>query len=702
DMRDAYKAAVTPPGGRFPELYNSARDYDGHGTHTATTAAGNAGVPATVFNVDRGPVSGIAPRARLIVYAACGAGGCATSDLVASIDQAVADGVDVINYSIGSPTPSLTGADELAFLFAADANVWVAASNGNEGPGAQTTGSPASVPWVTSVGASTQDRTFSATARLGNGQLAIGASITNGTGGAKPLVDAATLGNELCQARATGPTFSAPVTGKIVLCLRGGNARVDKSRVVAAAGGAGMILYNPNDVQALVTDSHWVPSVHVNFTTGRAIKAYIAAAPATARATLLAGKKVRSQGSVMADFSSRGPNGAAADIIKPDVTAPGVNILAGQTPTPWIGNDGPGAPGQLFQSISGTSMSSPHVAGLFALLRQEHPDWTAAMAKSAVMTTARQDVTKEDASTPADPFDMGAGHVDPAGPPSRAGSMFSPGLVYDAGLFDYYGFMCDAAPIIFLDPVSTCAGLEGGGYPTTAADLNLASIGVSSIVGTRTVQRTVTSVADATRTFVASVEAPAGFDVTVEPSSIRLAPGESETYTVTFTRVDAAYDEWSFGSLTWTSGGYEVRSPLAAQAQVLAAPDAVQGEGVEGSVTVPVRFGYTGEYTAGAHGPVPATRTPGTVTQDPDRTFVRTDPAGTTAVPITVSGSAFLRIALATADLSPPNPNTDIDLYLYDAAGDEVGSSGASSTNELIELAVPEDGTYTLYVHGWQ
>ena len=128
----------------------------------------------------------------------------------------------------------------------------------------------------------------------------------------------------------------------------------------------------------------------------------------------------------------------------------------------------------------------------------------------------------------------------------------------------------------------------------------------------------------------------------------------------------------------------------------------VQGEGVDGTVTVPVRFGYTGAYTAAAHGPVPATHTPGTVTQDPDRTFVPSDPSGTTAVPITVSGSAFLRIALDTADLTPPNPNTDIDLYLYDAAGQEVGSSGASSTHELIELAVPEDGIYTLYVHGWQ
>ena len=334
-------------------------------------------------------------------------------------------------------------------------------------------------------------------------------------------------------------------------------------------------------------------------------------------------------------------------------------------------------------------MSSPHVAGLFALLRQAHPDWSAAMAKSAVMTTARQDVTKEDASTPADPFDMGAGHVDPAGRPSRGGSMFSPGLVYDVGLFDYYGFLCDAAPSVFPDPDATCDALEGGGYATTAANLNLASIGDASFVGSTTVQRTVTSVNGSTRRYTVDIEDPPGYEVSVEPASIRLAPGESATYEVTISRTDAAFDEWSFGALTWRSGTYEVRSPIAVQSSNFAAPEVVVGEGVEGTVTVPVRFGYTGAYSAAAHGPVPVTRTPGTVAQDPDQEFDPDDPTGTTAVPLELTGSAFLRIALDTADLTPPNATTDIDLYLYDEAGNEVASSGAGSTNELIEVVVP-------------
>jgi subtilisin family serine protease len=687
DMRIAYKQFVGP------EVYNSARDYDGHGSHTAATAAGNAGVEASMFGIDRGTVSGVAPRARIIAYSACGDLGCFTSDLVGAIDQAVADGVQVINYSIGGGA-SLTDPADLAFLFAADANVWTATSNGNNGPGAATVGGPASVPWVTSVGASTQDRTFSSTIRLGDGTLAIGASVTAGTSGALPLVDAADLGNQLCD---PAVAFTGDITGKVVLCQRGVTARVEKSRAVAEQGGAGMILANTDDAQALVTDTHFVPSAHVNATTGQAIAAYIDAAGAGATAQLTAGQRVDAQGSVMADFSSRGENPVAPDIIKPDVTAPGVNVLAAHTPTPVFG-----APGQLFQSISGTSMSSPHVAGLFALLRQAHPDWTAAQAKSAIMTTARQDVTKEDAVTPADPFDMGAGHVDPAKRVDKPGSMFDPGLVYDAQLFDYFGFLCDAEPAIFVDPEGTCSTLDASGYPIEATNLNLASIGASSVAGSTTVQRTVTSVASKTVTFTPRVEAPPGFDVVVTPKRLRLAPGESATYEVTLTNVGSPVDTWQFGSLTWKGAGYEVRSPIAVKGSLFDAPASVEGTGTDGSVTFPVQFGYEGAYAAAPHGPVAATRTPGTVGQDPDQTFDPADPTGTTAVPITTAGSAFLRIELETADLTPANPDIDIDLFLYDSGGQQVAASTAGGTAESIELTLPADGTYTLYVHGWQ
>jgi subtilisin family serine protease len=555
DMRITYNQV------NGPETFDSARDAEGHGTHTASTAAGNADVDAEIFGVPRGTVSGVAPRARVIAYKACGELGCFGSDTAAAIDQAVADGVDVINYSLGSAEASI-GPDALAFLNAADAGVFVAASAGNDGPAEATISTPSTMPWLTSVGASTQDRAFEGSVTLGDGTRFTGASVTGDTG-ELPLLDAATLGNELCQ---PGVAFSAPVTEAIVLCKRGENARVEKSRVVFDAGGAGMVLYDESDSAALVTDNHWVPTVHIDNTDGLAVKAFIAAGGETATAQIAGGERVPAPGSVMADFSSRGPNPPAADLIKPDITAPGVNVLAGNSPAPTLD-----APGELFQSVSGTSMSSPHVAGIYALLKQAHPDWTPAMAKSALMTTARQDVVEQDGSTPADPFDFGAGHVRPGA--TGTGSPFRPGLVYDAGLGDHLGFLCGTDRSVFLTPRATCSRLVADGFSTDPAELNYPSIGVARVAGRRTVTRSVTSVADETVTYSAEVEAPPGFDLAVSPTRLSLAPGETASFRVRIApEAGAPLREWAFGALTWSGGGFTVRSPVAVAAGALRAP----------------------------------------------------------------------------------------------------------------------------------
>ncbi len=688
-----YRALI---GAEFYE-YDSARDENGHGTHTASTAAGNSGVDAEIFGIHRGVVSGIAPRARVIAYKGLGDLGGFSSDLAASIDQAVLDGVDVINYSIGGGA-SLTGVDDIAFLFAADAGVFVATSNGNSGPGAGTVGGPASVPWLTSVGASNHDRTFEGSASSSDGWEFFGASITPGTDELK-LVDAADAGDELCNIGALDP---AVVEGNVVLCLRGAIARVDKSHAVYEAGGAGMILYNASDTQSEVTDNHWVPSVHINNTDGLVIKDYIASAGDAAVAMINGGEAVSQPAPWMASFSSRGPNPVSGDIIKPDVTAPGVNVLAGNSPTP-VGFSPPasGAPGQLFQSISGTSMSSPHVAGLFALLKQANRDWTPAMAKSAVMTTAYQEVWKENGVTPADPFDMGAGHVDPSGRARAQGSMFNPGIVYDAGFLDYLGFLCDADTSAFSDPDATCAALEGLGVPTDASDLNLASIAIDGVPGTQTVTRTVTSVANRTATWRVSTRGPQGFDVEVSPSEITLAPGESATYEVTFTATGGApVGQWRFGSLTWRSqGGASAYSPIAVNASLFAAPDAIAGEGVDGSASFDVTFGYTGDYSAAGHGLESAVVTEDNVVQDPDQSFDPTD-GFSNAHEFTTSGAALLRFAMPPDAV--PSADHDIDLFLADSGGNIIASSTNGGTDELIDVVLPADDTYTLYVHGWQ
>jgi len=688
-MLATYRAII----GADPDEFDSARDDNGHGTHTASTAAGNAGVEASILGVPRGTMSGVAPRARVIAYKALGNLGGFTSDLAAAIDQAVADGVDVINYSIGGGA-SLTSADDFAFLFAADAGVLVATSAGNSGPGAATVGGPGSVPWLTTVGASTQSRSFEGTAVLGNGASYSGVSVTAGTA-MLPLVDAADAGGDLC---ISGTLDPAKVTGKIVLCRRGTNDRVDKSYAVYLAGGAGMILYNNNDGESLNSDTHWVPTVHVNYTNGAPIKTYVSSDP-TPTAQIEAGGTVTVAAPWMAGFSSRGPDPVAQDIIKPDITGPGVQILAGWSPFPDPGE----VPGELYAAIAGTSMSSPHVAGAFALLRQAHPDWSPAVAKSALMTTATQDVMKEDGSAPADPFDMGAGHMNPGGKVQK-GSMFQPGLAYDAGFLEYLGFLCDAGPEAFANPASTCGSLESIGVPTNAYDLNYPSIGVAEVPGSQTVTRTVTSVAQDSgwRTYNASIEAPAGFDVTVSPSTLRLRPGQSATFEVTITNVSAPIGAWRFGSLTWndTTGHYAVRSPIAAKAAEFSAPASITGSGESGSASFDVKFGYTGTYAAAAHGLVPATVTSDNVLQDPDQTFDPGDVAtgGANLHEFDLTGAAFFRVAI------PPEAteaDADLDVYVYNPSNVLVASSTKGGTDELVDILLPADGTWSVYVHGW-
>jgi subtilisin family serine protease len=687
-MLATYRAVI----GADPDEFDSARDDNGHGTHTASTAAGNAGVEATVLGIPRGTISGIAPRARVIAYKGLGNLGGFTSDLAAAMDQAVADGVDVINYSIGGGAAG-PGADEIAFLFAADAGVFAATSAGNSGSGAATVGNPGTMPWLTTVGASTQTRFFQGTVVLGNGAEYTGASITHGVGPA-PLVDAEDFGNDLCDPEVG---FSGDVTGTIVLCRRGAIARADKSLAVLQAGGVGMIMYENTDDNNLFSDTHWVPSAHIDNTPGLAIKAYIASTSSPTAEIIAEQISEWPNAPTMTIFSSRGPNPVAPDIIKPDITAPGLQILAGGSPFPDPGST---PPGELFQAIAGTSMSSPHIAGIGALLKQAHPDWSPAMIRSAMMTTAHRNVLDNDRVSQADPFDMGAGHVKPGGKWIK-GSITEPGLAYDAGLYEYAAFTCGMEWGVFTP--GSCDFLESIGVPTQPYNLNYPSIGIAEVPGSQTVMRTVTSVAKESgwNTYNVSVDAPPGYSVTVSPSSFRLKKGQSVTYSVTITNVSAPSGEWRFGSLTWIekSGQYSVKSPIAVKAALFSAPAEISGSGEAGSTSFNVSFGYTGSYSAAAHGLVPATVTSDNVLQDEDQTFSTGDVAtgGVNLHQFTLSGAAFFRIAM------PPEAteaDADLDIFVYGPGGAYFEST-AGGTNELIDIVFPSDGTWNVYVHGW-
>ena len=706
-MLNTYRAVI----GAAPDEFNSARDDNGHGTHTASTAAGNADLDAEIFGRHVGTISGIAPRAQIIAYKGLGNLGGFTSDLAAAIDTAVLDGVDVINYSIGGG-PGLVGGDAISFLFASALdNVWIATSAGNSGPGDATIGGPADNPWLTTVGANTQDRFFEGEVELGRqsshwgwgwgwghskhrNQKVTGASITRGTR-ELPLVDAEFAGGDLCIPGTLDPVI---VTDKIVLCRRGAIGRADKSLAVFQAGGAGMILYNAIDTDNLFTDRHWVPSVHIDLTPGLKVKEYIAETKKPTADIDTGDTTSIKYDPSMTIFSSRGPNPSAGDVIKPDITAPGLQILAGNSPFGDLPPTSGATPdGDLFQAIAGTSMSSPHVAGFYALLRQAHPDWTAAMAKSAIMTTADPDVADNDRKSDATPFGQGSGLLDP-GKVNRKGSAFNPGLVYNAGFNDYLAFMCDAAPEVFANPTATCAALVGLGFSTDPSDLNYPSIGIADLAGTQTITRTVTSVADKTVKWKVHVHAPKGFEVAVQPHEITLAPGASATYEVTITsKGTVPIGQWSFGDLTWKGGGYDARSPIGVRGAAIDAPAEVSGTGVAGSVSFDVKFGYTGPYTAVPQGLVAEVITAGDISQDPDQTYPSADDGvGVDLIPFDLTGAAFVRWEL----IIPGAP--DIDLYLLDPAGNIVAASTSGGTDELIDFEVPEGGgVYTMVVHGW-
>jgi len=677
--------------------FQSARDVDGHGSHTAATAGGNYGVVASIGGNPAGSVSGIAPRARIAGYKVCWDGpdqtvttddGCASSDSAAAIDQAVADGADVINFSVGGASTSFSGPDDIAFLFAADAGVLVATSNGNSGPAAETTGTPAGVPWITSVGASQDDGVFysalTVTAPAGvagdyvavEGTGPIFLADTGALSGDIVLVDDGTgVSNDGCEALTNG----AAVNGNIALVVRGACNFSTKYDTAAAAGATAIVVYNDGadasrvDPFSMSSPGTTIPGFMVSSTDGSAI-----AAASGVTGTLDPANSVPAE-SRIAGFSSRGPNGGEPDIIKPDLAAPGVGILAAGSPAQT---------GELFQSINGTSMASPHVAGSFALLRQAHPDWSAAQAKSALMTTARQDLKKTFGDDDADPFDIGSGEIRPS-------DAFDPGLTYDASILDYVRYTCGSATQNQIFGAATCAAFGS----IDASDLNMASIGVADLIGSQTVTRTVTSVANnnGNKTFNVSVDAPVGIDVVVSPSSITLKAGESADYSVTFTVTGAAaLDQWTFGSLTWADNGsnYSVRSTVAVRPTAFSTVSEVDGSadgaGV-GSVDVPVEFGYDGIYSADVAG-LAASFSTGPVNL--------TGPQGNlTFFCVDLPAMSHFRLAMFDEDTSDPGSD-DLDLRLFLATDcatfdiAQVGSSGGVTSNEVIDLSNAPAGGY--------
>ena len=680
--------ATNPCGGDgafvAPWDFHSARDANSHGTHVASTAGGNYGVEAVIDGTPMGTVSGVAPRARVVAYKVCwedgGDGGCAGSDSAAAIDQAVADGVDVINFSIGGPSTYLGGPDTMAFLNAANAGVYVATSNGNAGPGDATVGTPAAAPWITAVGATQDDGVLNSVVTI-NAPASVAGDVVAVEGAGDVLLadTGAITGDVTLTNPADGCAAVAPVTG-IALTIRGGCSFTDKYNNAAAAGASAIIVYNdgtaPDRMDPIVMSAPGttIPGVMIGFDDGDAL------ANATGVNATMDPSNTVVADSRVAEFSSRGPNLGAPDIIKPDVSAPGVDILAGATPANG---------GELFAHLNGTSMASPHVAGAFALLKQRHGDWSPAVARSALMTTARQGLKKTFGEDEATPFDVGAGEILPT-------DANEPGLAYDAGWKDYLAFTCGTD--LGLVPDGACSLWKGLGLGVDASNLNLPSIGIGELVGTQMISRTVTAVSRywGRKTFNVTVDAPEGVDVSVIPSTINLAYGQSKNISVMFTvNSGANMGEWAFGSLTWTDTGgqYSVRSPIAVRPVALTAPVEVDGvaDGTgAGSVDVPVMFGYEGPYSASVSGLYPGLSAGANITAGD----------GYHAYCIDLPANTHFRTALFDEDTSSPG-NDDLDLQLYYAPGGcavfdigLVGSSGGLTSEEVIDITNGPAGGY--------
>lgn len=697
----------------------------GHGTHTASTAGGNAGVDVTMAGVGLGSVSGMAPRARLATYKVCWTyldesqatgvrNSCFTGDSVAAIEKSVIDGVNIINYSISGGS-SVTDPVEQAFLNASNAGVFVAASAGN-------TGNPSAVahisPWLTTVAASTHNRTYIADATLGNGQVLTGAS-NNAKTARAPLVlarDAAVDGLDpanaanlaLCFGPADGsaPLLDpAKISGKILVCDRGGNVLVNKSANARTAGAAGVIIANtPSSANTIIVQAHTIPTLHIVAAEGAKLKSYMAANPGSATAALGNVRPVADASvpaPVIATFSSRGPNSFDPNVLKPDLTAPGVDILAGYSPDQTQAQradivNGTYAPPAAWAQISGTSMSSPHVAGLAALLRQLHPTWSPAAIKSALMTTGYN--TLPDAIASGDtrgilPLAQGAGHVNP-------NSAADPGLVYDATEADYRRYMCGTGI------TTQCSGGTLLGY-----NLNLPSISVSNVLGSVVVNRRVTNVGASAATYTASISVP-GYTAVVNPASLSLNVGETKPFTVTLTRSTAPSNTWQFGSLTWTDGSHVVRSPVVARSGApVVAPGIIVSNRASLSKAIGVTTGFTGKMNTIYGGLKEISRTAynvpqiasGSVEDLPQiQAACRAAVPGVRIVPVTVpAGTVVAQFELFNRDTSSGDGRDDLDLAVLNSAGNLVATSLKAGSNEAVVMPSPAAGNYRVCVIGY-
>ncbi|XP_062079079.1 subtilisin-like protease SBT5.4 isoform X1 [Humulus lupulus] len=573
-------ASSIPPEVRKENLFTS-RDNNGHGTHTLSTAGGGFVSGANLFGNGNGTAKGGSPKARVAAYKVCwpplDENSCFDADVMAGFEAAISDGVDIISASVGGPPIEFfDDSSSIGSFHAVMNNIVVVASAGNEGPDPKTVSNLS--PWMVTVAASTIDREFNSYVSLGNKKHLKGVSLSSsGLPSQKfyPLIygsdaKATNVKNSLlaqfCRPKSLDPK---KVKGKILVCLVGDEiSTLEKGHQASLAGAVGMILVNHVLIGNEITpESHVLPTSHLNVTQGKFIFEYLN----TTKAPMAYMTRPKTEVGVkpapfIASFSSRGPNLIQPALLKPDITAPGVHIIAAYS-------ESIGPTDELFDKrrvqfnvISGTSMSCPHVSGIVGLLKTLHPDWSPAAIHSAIMTTARvQDNNKGPMldwnMKKATPFQYGSGHIQP----NRA---MDPGLVYDRTTDDYLNFLCaqgynETLVKLFYNKPYKCS------KSFTLANFNYPSIAVTNLSSqySVTITRRVKNVGPPS-TYKAYVRAPAGVSIYVKPRSLQFSNvGEEKKFEIILKPKVVGNNnnkpkDYVFGQLKWSDGKRYVRSPI--------------------------------------------------------------------------------------------------------------------------------------------
>ncbi|KAK2660266.1 hypothetical protein Ddye_006799 [Dipteronia dyeriana] len=543
--------------------YASARDVFGHGTHTSSTAAGNHVLGASHFGYAKGTAQGIAPRAHVAMYKVLFVSDTektAATDVLAGMDQAIADGVDILSLSLGfDQTPYFKDMIAIASLSAIEKGIFVVCAAGNDG-GHNTTYNGA--PWIATVGAATLDRSFTAMMTLENGLVLEGISyfpesiyITN----ASLYYGRENVSKAMCSASALDQN---EVAGKVVLCDNSTKIDVyDQMEEVERAGAyAGIFLV---DISDLHPDDFIIPSLILDTASGTLVRKYVTedsqAKVKGMRFTLTKlGAKPAPQ---VASFSSRGLDPINPGVLKPDILAPGVDVLAAITPIRPLIKIGKYNLVTGYALYSGTSMATPHVAGVAALLKAVHKEWSPAAIRSAIMTTAYTidntgSILKDESTgLPATPLDFGAGHIDP----NRA---MDPGLIYDMDVQDYIEFLCGLG----YDEKQMKSILQRSQWNCSQEPTDLNYPSFMAIFNNETIKkfsRVVTNVGEEEALYHANSKFPTGMKITIEPSTLTFTKKYQKQSFVLSIEIDKEVPGMVYGFLNWIDQhNHTISSPV--------------------------------------------------------------------------------------------------------------------------------------------